>query len=110
MRPGWRGLDPVAHERAAGLTPGDPVQWTLAKPRASLADPWRPAGTPALGETWYGPMTMIPFFALTDEYGWQIADAARFAAQHGRKFSPLGSIPSSRAEPRRMRRLPAWCK
>ena len=25
----WRGLDPVANEIAAGLTPGEPVQWTV---------------------------------------------------------------------------------
>ena len=96
----WRGLDPVAIERAMGLTPGEPVQWTVTlpsywrKPRRSVVDPWWPVGTPALGQAWYGPYDDDPFpmgervHRVVDAFGAQIAEAvekvqARFAEQQG---------------------------
>jgi hypothetical protein len=96
----WRSIDPVVHERAAGLTPWEPVQWTVTLPnywrksRAAVADPWRPVGTPDLGAAWYGPYDDDPSALLNrirnlaNEYGPRIAEAVekiqrRFAAQHG---------------------------
>jgi hypothetical protein len=45
----------------------DPIQWTIPqpptywwRPRAELVKPWRPKGTPELGEAWYGPFNGDP--------------------------------------------------
>jgi hypothetical protein len=96
----WHRADPVEAERSIGLDPMEPEQWTVTlpsywcKPRAVLADPWRPVGTPALGKAWYGPYGDDPlamharFRETLDHFGPLIADAietvqARYAADHG---------------------------
>ncbi|MET4034930.1 MULTISPECIES: hypothetical protein [unclassified Bradyrhizobium] len=110
----WSRADPTDAERSLGLDPWGPVQWTVTlpsywcKPRDTLVDPWRPVGTPALGEAWYGPYDddAMAMYARVrealDHFGPQIADAidtiqARYAAEHGLqaptdKVEPLGWI------------------
>jgi hypothetical protein len=58
----WRDLD----AQAAGMQVHDAslgsIQWTTSlpsyffKPCIELEKPWRPAGTPELGQAWYGPL------------------------------------------------------
>jgi hypothetical protein len=63
----WQRLDPVKSEIAVlGRAPLGPPQWTVTLPSYWLKDSveveqaWRPHGTPALGEAWYGPMQGDP--------------------------------------------------
>jgi hypothetical protein len=63
----WHGLDPVKSEiTVLGRASFGPPQWTITLPDYWLKNAreaeqaWRPEGTPALGEAWYGPMLGDP--------------------------------------------------
>jgi hypothetical protein len=101
----WRGINPSVVERIMGLPDVGAIQWDISlprhwwRPRSELIGAWQAAGTPALGEAWYGPYDsdaaniMRVVQAVADDVGPQIAQAiermkVEFGRQHGLLHEP----------------------